>query len=109
MKHTVAINTVTAVELPVSALQSIGFRNESSTQPVWVYPGDVPSPLWNVPNQSYSGTAAEQRAQFVRWNGYKIAPGETISFASNGRASVPVRWSATCETAAVELHSLPEV
>jgi hypothetical protein len=109
MKHTVAINTVTVVELPVGALQSIGFRNESATQAVWVYPGDVPSSLWNIPAQGYTGTTNEQRAQFVRWNGYKIAPGEQISFASNGRASVPVRWSATCETAAVELHSLPEV
>lgn len=106
MKHTITAGTATVINLDaVSQLQAIGFRNEGTVD-VFILPGEVPSPLPDLPSQGYNGTLSIAQAEFVRWNGFLVRPGEQFAFAASTTGPVPRRFTATCEGSNVTVHSL---
>lgn len=104
MKYTASTSVQEVVFAP---LQSIGFRNDGTVN-VFVAPGPVPTVLPDVPSQGYTGTAPEQNAQWVRWNGYCIKPGEQISFSGTGTGAIPRLYSYVSASSTASLITIPE-
>jgi len=103
MKYTATTNVLTLTFQP---LQSIGFRNNGTVN-VFVAFGSVPTTLPDSPSQGYSGTSAQQAAQWAQWNGYCIKPGEQLAFASTGTGMGRV-YSLVAASSTAEVVVIPE-